>query len=142
MAVWAQKPLALVRMLVCPPSIYIYITLYPLKFDREQRYCRWDRNIRCGESIAGNPRVKSRRQHGAGKSVDVNSLHPGAKFKDYLAFFIAIDWIMLDIWMLKIDFFAFFSTWLWCFAHQSARLAQLRMLHPGLGCVLTADAAY
>lgn len=75
MAVWAQKPLALVRMLVCPSLISVCITIYPLNFvlDREQRYCRWDRNIRCGESFAGNPGVKSCRQHGARKSVDVNS---------------------------------------------------------------------
>jgi hypothetical protein len=72
MAVWAQKLLALVQMLVCPPLICLCISLHPL-IDREQRYCRWNRNIRCGESIAGNPRVKSYRQHGTGKSVDVNS---------------------------------------------------------------------
>jgi len=41
-------------------------------FIREQRYCCRDRNIRRGESIAGNPGVESRRQHGAGK-IDLKS---------------------------------------------------------------------
>lgn len=39
---------------------------------------------------------------------------------------------MLDIWMLGIDFFTFFSTWLWFFAHQSARLARCGCYIPAL----------